>query len=104
MSYSTTATSKFLLEKYSRAYPKSNKSQSQGPDWQHFSNPTLYVVLDKTKSHKGDLESLRMRVLWYINGEGGEENLSAASQPPVIFARRTLAIILDCMRLILTVI
>ncbi|TEB30339.1 hypothetical protein FA13DRAFT_1856756 [Coprinellus micaceus] len=82
MSYSTTATSKFLASRYSRSYPqKLHKSQAPVPEWQHFTNPTIYVVLDKTtKAPKGDLESLRLRVLWVMNEGNQEEPLSTSSQ------------------------
>ncbi|KAF6763056.1 hypothetical protein DFP72DRAFT_1040780 [Ephemerocybe angulata] len=89
MSYSTTATSRYLLAKYSRAYPsKASKTQAPGQEWQHFNHPTISVVLDKCKSRSGELVSLRMKILWIMN-EGDEGD---PKQPPVVLARSLFAL------------
>ncbi|PBK58845.1 hypothetical protein ARMSODRAFT_983495 [Armillaria solidipes] len=65
MSTSTTATSTFTLQKYSRSYPT-----SAGSEWQHFTNPTIRLVLDAKNASGGDLESVRLRIMWTMdNGD-----------------------------------
>ncbi|KAK0455035.1 hypothetical protein EV421DRAFT_1896925 [Armillaria borealis] len=65
MSTSTTATSTFTLQKYSRSYPT-----SAGSEWQHFTNPTIRLVLDAKNASGGDLESVRLRIIWTMdNGD-----------------------------------
>ncbi|SJK97456.1 uncharacterized protein ARMOST_00708 [Armillaria ostoyae] len=65
MSTSTTATSTFTLQKYSRSYPT-----SAGSEWQHFTNPTIRLVLDARNASGGDLESVRLRIIWTMdNGD-----------------------------------
>ncbi|KAK0461315.1 uncharacterized protein EV420DRAFT_193608 [Desarmillaria tabescens] len=65
MSTSTTATSTFTLQKYSRSYPTST-----GSEWQHFTNPTIRLVLDAKNASGGDLESVRLRIIWTMdNGD-----------------------------------
>lgn len=68
MSVSTTSTLTYLLSKYSRA----QLSQDSGvreleAEWQHFTNPTIRLVLDIKKSGKGELESYRVRIIWSLN-------------------------------------
>lgn len=74
MAHSTTSTSSFILHKYSKSYPKLGSTQSQlvpdNSDWQHFTNPTIRLVLDIRKlTSNGELESVRLRVIWCINAE-----------------------------------
>lgn len=65
MASSTTATTSYVLNKYSRSYPKSSPAISHGDlEWQHFSNPVIRLVLDVKKSSDGTLESLRLRIMW----------------------------------------
>ena len=70
MSHSTTATTTHILLKYSRSYPSvSNHTSSQGPnvEWQHYVNPVMRLVLDVKKSTRGEMESVRLRILWSMN-------------------------------------
>ncbi|KAG7087332.1 hypothetical protein E1B28_013307 [Marasmius oreades] len=70
MSYcSTTATSTYTLQKYSRSYP--NPSQSASNEWQHFTNPLIRLILDVQKSASDKLESVRLRIIWSIEGGTG---------------------------------
>ncbi|KAK0485748.1 hypothetical protein IW261DRAFT_1604017 [Armillaria novae-zelandiae] len=74
MSTSTTATSTFTLQKYSRSYPT-----SAGSEWQHFTNPTIRLVLDAKNASGGDLESVRLRVIWTMDN-GDPMDTTAGSQ------------------------
>lgn len=67
MSLSTTSTTAYTLAKYSRFFPSSSGSQENGEEWQHFTNPTIRLILDMRKSAGGDLESYRCRVIWSLN-------------------------------------
>lgn len=69
MSLSTTATNTHLLAKYSRSYPSRPESAQE---WQHFVNPVIRLVLDVKKSAKNDLESVRLRVLWFLDDDQKE--------------------------------
>ena len=73
MSMSTTSTATYILAKYSRAYPTSASStQEIDAEWQHFTNPTVRLILDMKKSGNGELESYRVRILWSLNtGQDG---------------------------------
>lgn len=92
MSHSTTGTSSFLLSKYSRSYPvkrtlqKAQMSSQSGPelmpDWQHFTNPVIRLVLDVKTTSDAEIESVKLRILWEIN-HGIE---SAVNQQDVLFA------------------
>ncbi|KIY74328.1 hypothetical protein CYLTODRAFT_484647 [Cylindrobasidium torrendii FP15055 ss-10] len=62
MSTSTTSTSYFALKKYSRSYPNINNA-----DWQHFSNPTINLTVDARTASNGELESVRLRILWEMD-------------------------------------
>lgn len=62
MSHSTTATSTYVLGKYSRSYPT---QESQASEWQHFTNPVIRLVLDVKKAT--ELESVRLRILWTMD-------------------------------------
>lgn len=70
MSHSTTATSTYILQKYSKSYPQ-NPGQPDGGDagaeWQHFTNPVIRLVLDIKKASSNELESVRVRILWAMN-------------------------------------
>ncbi|EAU91441.2 hypothetical protein CC1G_01930 [Coprinopsis cinerea okayama7 len=80
MSHSTTSTSAYIIQKYSKAYTKNKgQKQQQAPEWQHFTNPALKVVLDKTKTRQGEVESLRLRIIWTMNDDDGE---GISSQSP----------------------
>ncbi|KAK0225866.1 hypothetical protein IW262DRAFT_1457121 [Armillaria fumosa] len=74
MSISTTATSTFALQKYSRSYPT-----SAGSEWQHFTNPTIRLVLDAKNASGGDLESVRLRIIWTMDN-GDPMDSTAGSQ------------------------
>ncbi|EPQ57190.1 hypothetical protein GLOTRDRAFT_127560 [Gloeophyllum trabeum ATCC 11539] len=70
MAHSTTATASHTLLKYSRSYP--SQRPSTGPsgieaEWQHFANPVIRLVLDTRKSARGELESVRLRILWSMD-------------------------------------
>jgi len=36
-------------------------------EWQHFVNPVIMLVLDIKKTTYGVLESVRLRILWYMS-------------------------------------
>ncbi|KAG7446330.1 uncharacterized protein BT62DRAFT_931784, partial [Guyanagaster necrorhizus] len=74
MSTSTTATSTFVLHKYSRSYPTSTAS-----NWQHFTNPTIRLVLDAKNASGGELESVRLRIIWTMDN-GDPMDTTAGSQ------------------------
>ncbi|TFK23945.1 hypothetical protein FA15DRAFT_641814 [Coprinopsis marcescibilis] len=67
MSHSTTSTSSYIIQKYSKSHNKPNAQTQQGNDWQHFTNPVMRAVLDKTKNHRGEVDSLRLRIIWSMN-------------------------------------
>ncbi|KAF9265015.1 hypothetical protein L218DRAFT_1076019 [Marasmius fiardii PR-910] len=66
---STTATSTYTLQKYSRSYP--NPGQTTSNEWQHFTNPLIRLILDVQKSAANKLESVRLRIIWSIEGGTG---------------------------------
>jgi len=72
MAYTTTATTTYPLVKYSRSYPISggNTTTTTTHDWQHFTNPSLRLVLDVTKTEKSELRSVRIKVIWTIQNGG----------------------------------
>lgn len=84
-SYSTTATSTYVLAKYSRSYPSKTPTQSQdtSSEWQHFTNPPISLILDIKKSGDNELESMRLRILWRINHDSPEDGLNNTE---VVFA------------------
>ena len=85
MSLSTTTTASFILTKYSRSYssPSSqNQPAAENSEWQHFTNPVMKLHLDAKKSPSGELMSLRMRILWNIEMQGGDID---ADQREVVF-------------------
>jgi len=51
------------LVKYSRSYGLGADTN----EWQHFVNPVIKVLLDAKKSPKGELTSVRLRILWLMN-------------------------------------
>jgi len=59
----TTATvSTYILEKYSRFNPGNE-------EWQHFVNPVIQLTLESKKALiRDELESVRLRVSWLVNG------------------------------------
>ncbi|KAI0062890.1 hypothetical protein BV25DRAFT_1899609 [Artomyces pyxidatus] len=66
---STISTGSYVLTKYSRSYPSATSAPSAVAradqlDWQHFVNPVIRLVLDVQKASNGDLESVRLRILW----------------------------------------
>ncbi|KAF5380461.1 hypothetical protein D9615_004626 [Tricholomella constricta] len=67
MSHSTTATSTYALAKYSKSYPAGPQPNpdSSTSDWQHFTNPSIRLVLDVKKGV--ELESVRLRILWSMD-------------------------------------
>ena len=68
MSLSTTSTTAYTLIKYSRCRPLSGAKQAN-EEWQHYTNPTIRLVLDMKKSASGAIESYRCRVLWSLSME-----------------------------------
>lgn len=87
MSHSTTATSTFVLRKYSRSYPTVSASE-----WQHYVNPTIRLSVDSRNASNGELESVRLRIVWSMdNGEG-----SGGSQ--VLFVRLHVGCIVRILR------
>lgn len=93
MNHSTTKTSTYTISKYSRAYPvkrtleKYQLSSDAGPEtmqeWQHFTNPTLRLLLDMKIARNKKLESVRLRIIWSINptvdAEVGQQDVVFAS-------------------------
>ncbi|RDB25298.1 hypothetical protein Hypma_007667 [Hypsizygus marmoreus] len=76
MSHSTTATSTYVLAKYSKSYPTALQSQQGNPEpssaeWQHFINPVIRLVLDVKKCT--DLESVRLRIIWLMDSDDERE-------------------------------
>ncbi|KAH7888700.1 hypothetical protein F5I97DRAFT_1935173 [Phlebopus sp. FC_14] len=75
MSHYTTATSSFVLNKYSRSHPSPASLQSQpsceaASEWQHFTNPVMRLLLDAKKEPSAKLVSMRLRILWNIDASG----------------------------------
>lgn len=85
MAHSTTATSTYVLAKYSRSYPSKTPTQSQdvSSEWQHFTNPPISLILDIKKCGDNELESMRLRILWRINHDSPEDVLNNTE---VVFA------------------
>jgi len=91
MAYTTTATTTYPLLKYSRSYPiGGGNTTTTTHDWQHFTNPSLRLVLDVTKTEKSELRSVRIKVIWTIqnggvivtmNGNSDEIVLASLSSP-----------------------
>jgi len=92
MAYTTTATTTYPLLKYSRSYPigGGNTTTTTAHDWQHFTNPSLRLVLDVTKTEKSEVRSVRIKVIWTIqnggvivtmNGNSDEIVLASLSSP-----------------------
>ncbi|TFK44344.1 hypothetical protein BDQ12DRAFT_717503 [Crucibulum laeve] len=87
MSHSTTATSTYVIAKYSRFYPNNpglQTSEQAGADrtsaeWQHFTNPVIRLVLDVKKARNGELESMRLRILWQM-GCGLDDHAKQAEE------------------------
>ncbi|KAJ7286292.1 hypothetical protein C8J57DRAFT_1708613 [Mycena rebaudengoi] len=75
----TTETTTYMLEKYSRAY--SSKKETGNSEWQHFTNPVLRIILD-TKRSPEKAESFRLRIVWTMNG--GSSSSSADQQEVVL--------------------
>lgn len=88
MSMSTTSTATYILVKYSRAYPNahSNGTQEQDVEWQHFTNPTIRLILDIKKSGNGELESYRVRILWSLNA--GQDGMDVDQRDVIFVSRR----------------
>jgi hypothetical protein len=68
------------LAKYSRSYGLGGDAN----DWQHFVNPIIKIVLDMKKSPKGELTSVRLRILWFMND--GNDSMDV-DQREVVFVR-----------------
>jgi len=89
MSHSTTGTSSYILTKYSRSYPakrtlqKAQIGSQSGPEiaqeWQHFTNPTIRLVLDVKTSSIGETESVRLRIIWQLDAGFNQPDVSFAS-------------------------
>lgn len=85
MSHSTTTTATYTLVKYSRSYP--NSAQDANSEWQHYTKPTLKLILDVKKSlTTGELESVFLRIVWSM------ENSYAQDQSEVSFVSKFLRI------------
>ncbi|KAK7472646.1 hypothetical protein VKT23_000759 [Stygiomarasmius scandens] len=69
-SHSTTATTTYVLQKYSRSYPSTKENNNS--EWQHFTNPTIRLVLDIKKSSDAKLESVRLRIIWSMNASNDD--------------------------------
>ena len=92
MPHSTTRTTSYVLIKYSRSYPKNRVAQNAlaesqngiefASEWQHFTNPTIRLILDIKTMPNGETESVRLRILWQMNS--GQE--SGYNQQDVVFA------------------
>ncbi|KAJ7864828.1 hypothetical protein B0H14DRAFT_3862462 [Mycena olivaceomarginata] len=65
-SSSCTETTTYTLEKYSRAY--ASKKPTGSSEWQHFTNPVLRLILDSKLSPGSANSSLRMRIVWTMEG------------------------------------
>jgi hypothetical protein len=83
----TTETTTYMLEKYSRAY--SSKKETGNSEWQHFTNPVLRIILD-TKRSPEKAESFRLRIVWTMNG--GSSSSSADQQEVVLVCPAALFI------------
>ena len=97
MSHSTTATSAYIVLKYSKSHPPTPSIQTeQNPpniqtgsgrdtsaEWQHFFNPVIRLVLDVKKSSNSVLESVRLRILWSMNS--GDVSMNTIDQREVVF-------------------
>ncbi|KAH9002056.1 hypothetical protein EDB86DRAFT_355871 [Lactarius hatsudake] len=77
---SVVTTGSYAIDKYSRSYPSPlvrTQSQDLGaaqPEWQHFSNPVITLMLDVRKSMDNNFESVRLRVSWNMDmGHDGVE-------------------------------
>ncbi|KAJ3834620.1 hypothetical protein EV361DRAFT_528064 [Lentinula raphanica] len=78
MSHSTTTTATYVLVKYSRSYPQG--VQETNSEWQHYTKPTLKLILDVKKSlSTGELESVFLRIIWSM------ENSYAQDQSELTF-------------------
>ncbi|EIM83055.1 uncharacterized protein STEHIDRAFT_114094 [Stereum hirsutum FP-91666 SS1] len=94
MLHSTTSTSSFIVNKYSRSHPSPSanssgskedgvtSSQNAEVEWQHFTNPTIRLVLDIKKASTDELESVRLRILWYMDSGGAAD---FGKTEPVVF-------------------
>jgi len=80
-SHSTTATATYVLQKYSRSYPPTKENNNS--EWQHFTNPTIRLILDIKKSSDAKLESVRLRIIWSMNASN--DDLSDRNE--VVFVR-----------------
>lgn len=90
MSRSTTATTTYELTKYSRASTNGRSEAEQ--EWQHFTNPTITLVVDAKKANTGDIESFRTRVLWVFNA--GSDSMTT-DQNEVVFV--SLVVIISAL-------
>ncbi|KAI0315464.1 hypothetical protein OF83DRAFT_352342 [Amylostereum chailletii] len=71
MPLSTTSTLSYDLAKFSRETQAQAQAQSQGLhpssgvlEWQHFVEPVIKLSLDIRKNEQGNLESVKLRVVW----------------------------------------
>jgi len=78
LSTTLTTTAIYILAKYSRSYGNGDS------EWQHYVNPVIKLVLDTKKSPKGELTSVRLRILWIMNA--GSESMEL-DQREVVFVR-----------------
>ncbi|PPR05837.1 hypothetical protein CVT26_010117 [Gymnopilus dilepis] len=87
---STTGTFTYVLSKYSRSYPSKRTAQSNqsqigtdlASDWQHFTNPVIRLVLDVKSARNGEIQSVRLRILWRLS----DDLNTSAKQADMVFA------------------
>ena len=65
---STTNTTSWTVNKYSRCYANTTTVSAQ--DWQHYSTPTITLVLDQTTDAHGSCTSIRLRIIWRMDTRG----------------------------------
>jgi hypothetical protein len=64
MSSSTIQTVEHTLLKYSRSYSSDSAGQ---PQWQHYNNATIKLIMETRKANTGSLESIRLRIYWTLD-------------------------------------
>ena len=86
MSHSITTTASYVLSKYSRSYPSLGTQSPVEPEWQHFTNPVMRIILDAKKSPSGPLVSMRLRILWSLHTDLNDSHID---QREVFFVRQS---------------
>jgi hypothetical protein len=75
-----TTTETHILIKYSKSYGLGTDPN----EWQHFVNPVIKISLDVKKSPKGELTSVRLKILWLMNAGNDSMDLD---QREIVFVR-----------------